>query len=213
LVLPRLLWYKARGRAHELQQAISGGQYTHPDGLFYGGESESWSNRTLQSIVREHLAGAARVVVIDLHTGLGAYGDYQIILQQSEESAVYERAVAMWGPEKVRTTCAPRSASGADEESFSAALSGPAKLVFSNLLPDAEVTAATVDFGTVSVIRVFLAMRDENWLHHYGDPSTRRGKRMKAALRRAFYPPDEGWRQMVWSAAKRLVRQAIESGL
>jgi hypothetical protein len=85
------------------------------------------------------------------------------------------------------------------------------KLAFPHLLPEAEVTAVTVDFGTSSAIKVFLAMRDENWLHHHGNPSNSRGKRMKAALRQAFYPEDDSWKQMVWSGAKHVVYQAIEN--
>ncbi len=212
-VWPRLLWYKATGRTKELQQAISGGQYSHPKGLFYGGRSETWSNKTLRSIVHKYLSEALRVVVIDLHTGLGAYGDYDIILQQPEESPTYRRAIAIWGSEKVRTTFngySDRTAGETDDHAFSAELSGSIKLAFVNLLPKAEVTAVTVDFGTSSAVKVFLAMRDENWLHYHGNPSTSRGKKIKAALRRAFYPEDDGWKQMVWSGAKQVVHQAIE---
>ena len=212
-VWPRLLWYKATGRTKELQQAISGGQYSHPEGLFYGGRSETWSNRTLRSIVQKYLSGAQRVVVIDLHTGLGAYGDYEIILQQPEESPTYRRAIAIWGSEKLRTTFKGASDWGADEtgdHKFSAELSGPIKLAFENLLPKAEVTAVSVDFGTSSAIKVFLAMRDENWLYYHGNPSTSRGKRIKSAVRRAFCPDDDGWKQMVWSGAKQVVHKAIK---
>ena len=210
-VWPRLLWYKATGRTEELQQAISGGQYSHPDGLFYGGRFETWSNKTVRSIVDQYLSEAQRVIVIDLHTGLGGYGEYEIILQHPEESPTYKRAVAIWGPEKVSTTFSGDSDQddpGTDYRSSSAELSGPMKLAFPNLLPKAEVTAVTVDFGTFSAIKVFLAMRDENWLHYHGNPLTSRGKKIKAALRRAFYPEDDDWKQMVWSGAKQVVYQA-----
>jgi len=213
-VWPRLLWYKATGRTEELQQAISGGQYSDPEGLFYGGRFETWSNKTVKSIVHRYLSAAQRVVVIDLHTGLGAYGEYELVLQQSENSPTYRRAVALWGPEKVRTTFNDNSDQENQEtgdSTSSAELSGPMKLVFPNLLSEAEVTAVTVEFGTVSAIKVFLAMRDENWLHYHGNPSTSSGKRIKAALWRAFYPEDDGWKQMIWSGAKQVVYQAIEN--
>jgi len=206
VVWPRLLWYKATGRTKEIQQAISGGQYLHPEGLFYGGRSATWSNMTLRSIVQKYLSGAQRVVVIDLHTGLGSYGDYEIILQQPEESPAYQRAIAVWGSEKVRTT----STGETDDHKYSAELSGAIKLAFVNLLPKAEVTAVTVDFGTSSAIKVFLAMRDENWLHYHGNPSTSKAKRIKSVLRRSFCPEDDGWKQMVWSGAKQVVHRALE---
>ncbi len=37
-----------------LQQAISGGQYHHPQGLFYGGVGPTWSHATLRQVLREH---------------------------------------------------------------------------------------------------------------------------------------------------------------
>ena len=40
-----------------LQQAISGGQYHHPQGLFYGGVGPTWSQSTVRQVLREH--GAA----------------------------------------------------------------------------------------------------------------------------------------------------------
>jgi hypothetical protein len=214
-VWPRLLWYKATGRTEELQQAISGGQYSYPEGLFYGGKFETWSNKIIRSIVHRYLSGAQRIIVIDLHTGLGPYGDYEIILQQQEESPTYRRAVAMWGPEKVITTSngdSDQDDRGTDGDSSYAECSGPMKLAFPNLLPEAVVTAVTVDFGTLSAIKVFLALRDENWLYHHGNPSTSRGKRIKAALRQAFYPEDDDWKEAVWSGAKQVVYQAIENG-
>ena len=214
-VWPRLLWYKATGRTEELQQAISGGQYSYPEGLFYGGKFETWSNKIIRSIVHRYLSGAQRIIVIDLHTGLGPYGDYEMILQQQEESPTYRRAVAMWGPEKVITTSngdSDQDDRGTDGDSSYAECSGPMKLAFPNLLPEAVVTAVTVDFGTLSAIKVFLALRDENWLYHHGNPSTSRGKRIKAALRQAFYPEDDDWKEAVWSGAKQVVYQAIENG-
>ncbi len=212
---PRLLWYKATGRTRELQQAISGGQYSHPDGLFYGGRFETWSNKTIQSIIHRYLSSASRVIVLDFHTGLGQYGDYEIILQHPEESPIYRRAVAIWGQEKMRTTF--NGASNQDngettDTPISVELRGPMKLAFSKLLPEAEVTAVTVEQGTSSMTKVFLALREENWLHHHGDPLSTQGKKIKTTLRKAFYPDTNDWKQMVWSGAKRVIYQALKSG-
>jgi hypothetical protein len=55
-------------------RAISGGQYSHPDGMFFGGGGASWSNRTLHAIADRFLKGRRDVAVIDCHTGLGPYG-------------------------------------------------------------------------------------------------------------------------------------------
>src|SRR5665213_3708317 len=53
-----------------LQQALSGGQYSHPAGIFYGGSGPTWSRRTQSAIFEAWLGSAGRVAVIDYHTGL-----------------------------------------------------------------------------------------------------------------------------------------------
>ncbi|MDQ6639506.1 MAG: M14 family metallopeptidase, partial [Pseudomonadota bacterium] len=57
-----------------MQQAISGGQYRHPDGLFYGGSEPAWSHTTVRQVLRHHGGRCARLAWIDLHTGLGPSG-------------------------------------------------------------------------------------------------------------------------------------------
>src|SRR5262249_14364712 len=54
------------------QQALTAGQYTRSDGLFYGGIAPTWSAQTLEQLLRDQLPeGVRRVAVLDLHTGLG----------------------------------------------------------------------------------------------------------------------------------------------
>src|ERR1700741_4637555 len=55
-------------------RAVSGGQYSHPDGMFFGGGGPSWSNRTPPASTDKFLKGRSDVAVIDFHTGLAPYG-------------------------------------------------------------------------------------------------------------------------------------------
>lgn len=211
---PRLVWYKATGRTNDLQQAISGGQYTHPEGLFYGGLSECWSNVTIRSMAERYLANADRIIVLDFHTGLGAYGEYEVLLQHPEESATFKRAAAIWGEQNTGTTYVddPHRAIEDDRaEHFAAELSGPLKLALITILPDKEVTAVAVEYGTSSATKVFLTLREENWLHHHGNPSAPRARKIKARLMQTLYPDDDEWKEKVWLTAKHVVYQAMES--
>ena len=54
--------------------AMLGGQRSHADGLFYGDTKATWSQEKMVSGLQKHLAQQKRVVVIDIHTGLGPYG-------------------------------------------------------------------------------------------------------------------------------------------
>jgi len=199
----RFLWFRLIRGNEKLQQAVTQGQYTHPDGLFFGGHSVTWSNQTLHKIVSRYLAGAARVVVIDLHTGLGPYGQGEIILSDTEHDPAYSRAVAWWGEERVKST--------ENGESVSSCLSGTVKLAFTGNLTGAEITAVGLEFGTSPPMQVFKALREENWLHHHVGEDHQEAARIKQQFLKMFYPDDDWWKRGVWEQGELVVRQALAS--
>jgi hypothetical protein len=196
-----IAWYWMWNGYDKLREVISRGQYSHPEGLFYGGRFETWSNKMIRSIAQRYISGADRVVAIDIHTGLGPYGKAEIIVQDIDlkEMPIYKRAVAMWGTGRVRS----------QDESVSNKLEGSLKVAFPEMLPNAEVTAVTLEYGTSPTIEVFLAMREENWIHHHGDVHDSRAQGVKAKLRSVFYPDKEDWKETVWSQGKQIVDQAL----
>ena len=175
-----------RGRTELVKEAVTGGQYTHPKGLFYGGNSESWSSATMRTIADRYLSRAERVVVVDVHTGLGEYGHAEIILNVPETEDAYATAVDMWGTERVRST--------ATGDSVSSHLDASLKLAVPRMLPNADVTAVSLEFGTVSNLKALRALRAENWLHHYGGDEHRGAAKIKTKLVRAFYPDGDDWK-------------------
>ena len=197
----RFLWYRLVFGNEKLQRIVTQGQYAHPDGLFFGGHFATWSNQTLHEIAARQLAGARRVVVIDLHTGLGPYGQGEIILSNSEQDPVYQRAVAWWGEARVKST-----ESG---ESVSSHLSGTVKLAFTRMLVGAEVTAVGLEFGTSPPLEVFKALREENWLHQQVGDNHPQAARIKQQFLKMFYPDDDLWKQNVWEQGELVVRQAL----
>ena len=74
-----------------LQTAISAGQYTHADGVYFGGQRESWSAAMLKDVIVEHLRGITKLVVIDYHTGLGDCGSAEMITEDLPGSSAYTR--------------------------------------------------------------------------------------------------------------------------
>jgi hypothetical protein len=196
----RFAYYGLKNGKNFLHEAISGGQYTNPRGIFFGGQCETWSNKTLQRIAERYLCHAKRVVIVDFHTGLGRYGHAEVILNEEKRSTAYQRAEDWWG-DRVKTT-----ASG---ESVSVHLQGSVKLAIGKMLPKTEVTAVSLEFGTLSPIRVFWALRTENWLHHFGEDNNRNRNRIKTQLLRAFYPDDAAWKAGVWKLGKQVVDQAL----
>ena len=195
----RLLWFRLTAGKAEAQAALSKGQYSHPQGLFYGGTFDTWSNVTIRSVVPRYLAGANRVVIVDIHTGLGEYRNAEIILNSPDHSPEYQRALAIWGPELTRTTVTG--------ESVSPHLKASLKLALPRLLPAAEVTAVSLEFGTLPVLEVLKALRAENWLHHHGGSDHPRAKELKTCLLRAFHPGTQDWEAAVWEQGKHVIER------
>ena len=200
-ILAQLLIHRMVHGTAKLQAAITGGQYSHAEGLFYGGQAPAWSNKTFRRIVRRHIAGAERAALLDIHTGLGPHGRGEVISSDMPGSPAHARAVNWWG-ERVKSSKAG--------ESVSAELSGTLKSAFCEMLTHAEVTAGTLEFGTFQAIQVLHAMQAENWLHHHGGPGHRRATRIKAAMRHAFYPDSDSWKTKVWEQGCEVVEQAMQ---
>src|SRR3546814_8080841 len=49
----------------------TGGQRQEPTGTNYGGTAPSWTRRTLEAVIAEHLAECPKVGYVDWHTGFG----------------------------------------------------------------------------------------------------------------------------------------------
>jgi len=201
--LLRLQWHRLLGRTDWLRDAITGGQYGYPKGLFFGGRVEAWSNGMLQGIAERHLSRADRVVFVDVHTGLGDYGNAELIVNVPESDGGYMRAVAMWGEAKVRSTD-----SGA---SVSVDLDGTLKLAVPAMVPGCDVTAVSLEFGTVPASKALLALRAENWLHHHGGAEHPNAAKIKTELLRAFYPDSADWKSAVWQQGREVVELALSS--
>ncbi len=89
--------WRGRHGDHAERVARSSGQYTHADGIFYGGQGPTWARRTSEAVLAQHLGRARTVAVVDLHTGLGPYG--------------YGEPICNHAP--AATACSARAAGGA----------------------------------------------------------------------------------------------------
>ena len=179
----RLLAYAEEVGFSRLQEVVSGGQYTHPTGVFYGGTGPVWSHRWLV----EHLPGlvgsASRLGLVDLHTGLGPWGHGELISHEGGDDPGYRRGTAWWG--EVRSML--------DGESVSAPLSGDWLGALDALLPGVEVTAAALEFGTVDVVSVLQALRADAVLHASDDPRGPDAPSVRSQVRAAFADDDPAW--------------------
>ncbi len=184
-----------------LQRAISGGQYKHADGLYYGGRAPTWSNRTFQAAAKDHLSRATVLAAIDFHTGLGPFGHGELISVETPNSPNFKTANSWWDGQ-VKSTKQGTSISADLEGSLGAALK--------TILPKSKVVSVAAEFGTIDPMEVLAATRDDNWLYLYGNPNDAQSSEIRRRMRRAFYPDSDKWKQEVWLQANDFIRKAID---
>ena len=177
-----------------LQQVISGGQYAHPNGLFYGGAGPTWSHATLRQVLRHHATRCARLGWLDLHTGLGPNGHGERIFAGRDDAAAYARAKAWWGD----------VTSIYDGSSTSAVLTG---LMWGSAYEEcaqAQFTGIALEYGTKPQPEVMLALRADQWLENHPETDDETRRAIKQQLRDAFYVDTDAWKA-------RIVEQALDA--
>ena len=182
-----------------LQEIVSGGQYTHPTGVFYGGTGPVWSHRWLREHVLDLVGSAERVGIVDLHTGLGPWGHGELISHEGRGDAGYDRSVTWWGDVRSMT----------DGDSVSANLSGDWLGAVDGLLPGVEVTAVALEYGTVDTVSVLQALRADAVLHASGDPLGEGADAVRTQVRAAFADDDPAWFDVVADRFDEVIRAAV----
>jgi len=81
--------------------AFNGGQFSHDDGLYFGGHREQWANYAFREAVVKHVAHAKHAAIIDLHTGIGPWGEHIFLCFHAEGSTARKRARDWWGERAV----------------------------------------------------------------------------------------------------------------
>jgi hypothetical protein len=195
--------FEAYAQAHgfrALQEAVTAGQYSHADGIFFGGNAPTWAAETLRAILRKELKHARHVAFIDYHTGLGPRGHGERICVHAPGSAALARAEA-WYEGDLTSTMLGNSAS--------VDIKGGNMIGVEESAPHAEITGIALEYGTLPIEDVKLALRADNWLHIRGEPTSRKGQAIKAQIRDAFYQDAHDWKQMIWDRAVETQRMAL----
>ncbi len=182
------------------QSAVSAGQRSHKDGLFYCGSKPTWSNRTIRSLLRKHGEGRSRIAWIDLHTGLGPWGHGEKIFAGANDAAELARAKAFWGADVM---------SYYEGKSASAEVQGSMVMSIYAECPHAEVTGIGLEFGTVPFEAVLGALRGDHWLALHPDTEPAKRDAIRRGIRDAFYIDSNEWRAMVLGQSRVAVLQAV----
>jgi hypothetical protein len=188
-----------RGMA-ALQAAVSGGQYSHEEGLYYGGRNPTWSNLTLRQVLREQAGRCRRLGWIDLHTGLGPSGHGERIYAGPDDAAELARARAWWGEDVTSIY---------DGSSSSALLTGMMWRAAGEECPQAETTSIALEFGTVPTMDVIDALRADQWLENHPETDAAKRDAIKRQVRDAFYTDTPEWKRRIVEQAHDAAGQAL----
>ncbi len=186
------------------QAAVSGGQYHHPQGLFYGGQNPTWSHQTLRQVLRDHAQRCSHLGWIDLHTGLGPSGVGERIFACRDDAAALARARAWWGgPDGTAVTSID------DGSSTSAPLTGLMWLAAYQECPQAAYTGIALEYGTLPITHMLDALRADQWAENHPDAPAAQRAAIKRATRDAFYIDTPAWKQAVLDQALDATWQAV----
>ncbi|WP_338844853.1 M14 family metallopeptidase [Massilia sp. W12] len=199
-------WMHNHGLA-AFQAAISMGQYSHPDGMFYGGAAPSWSQQTLRAVLRRYAAHARELAWLDIHSGLGPQGVAERMFDGREDDlAACRRAQEWWGGETPVTTLH-------DGNSSSSRLHGLMHEAAYQECAQARFTGLTLEYGTEDLLFVLQALRAD---HRLAQPAAMalapaQAAAIRATLRQAFYSDNEAWRQAVMRQGMEVIVQGVQA--
>lgn len=179
--------------------AIGGGQYGSPTGIYHGGRFATWSNRTMRAILRQHGRQARSLGWIDLHTGMGPAAHCEKVFIGAP--AQLARARQWWGSD---VFCA------AGGESVLFPIRGPLLSITEDECPDAESTTVALEFGTVPLPEMIMALRGLHWLKRHPACEPAKAIALRRRLLDAFYMNDPAWKSAVLAQFRVATLQAVE---
>lgn len=177
-----------------LKQAVTEGQYAYPKGLFFGGEKLEDGPRLYSEWIANNLAGAERVLAIDIHTGLGKSGEDTLLVEAGLKDPLYLALAEAFG-DRVTPWDAGNSVAYQIKGGYPDALP--------RILRDTKVEFITQEFGTIPALKVLFALREENRCHHYGGGALTHPA--KQLIMDAFCPGNDEWRRAILKRGRELL--------
>jgi hypothetical protein len=183
-----------------LKQAIAGGQYSFPKGIYYGGEKISPNISALNEILKREITSEQVVLGLEVHSGLGPYA-YDTLFGYFNNSEFSQQAIEQ---------SLKRDLSNDDPiNSVGFRTSGDVSSGVRNLLGDGRTGWILQEFGTYSTIRGLKVLRNENMHHFFGDRSFDHWS--KKDFFEFFNPKAERWRRYVIGKGLSLIDSVVRA--
>ena len=198
-------FYTLRFGTNGVKQAVVGGQYHFPKGIFYGGKSLSQSHRILSNYVKTKLSDdIKRFAILDVHTGLGPKCIDTLLCNSKEEFSQLNNVTNHYENIQVRDP----------DKSITYRIHGNVIRGYSTLVPNhVKRLIAVQEFGTYKQTNVVMRVRSENSVYHYLKSRTNVSSLQKKLLNRpcqlrdVFCIDEREWRDRVISRGVTLFNQ------
>jgi polar amino acid transport system ATP-binding protein len=177
-----------------VQARLTEGQYEYPRGLYYGGARAVESNVIIRAIYADVLHDATEACVIDVHTGMGAYGDHLVISSHHRDDPAHQWLERHFAPARVEAV--------QEGDTRWPAVAGKMGAAIAAANPHCALRWQSLEFGTFEGARMILSERAENWLFHYGDRASPQGAAILREVWETSSPHDPRWRRRVLNGAR-----------
>ena len=182
-----------------LKSTLPVGQYEFPQGLFFGGSAPAQTQQILAAPFRSWLGKAQQVIHLDLHSGLGKWGTYQLFAEIDRDTPRYQ-----WLSEHFEHLVA------LDSGDLVYQSRGTFGQWCKNEFEDLSYDFLLAEFGTYPILRVLKALRAENRAHWWGKVNDKSYTWAKQELLEAFVPQNSQWRQTTLNLGVDLCLAAID---
>lgn len=180
-----------------IDDALSRGQYDFADGYYYGGRKAAWPRLTLSRIVRDRLASARKVGVIDWHSGPVGDGELIYLCYADKASDSFARARSWWGESNLDDNEVDRLWGGRRPGRHGILVDGIAAL----LAPGATLAGGVIEFcsaappdGPAGAFRIPML---ERWLRFVAGFDAPQSAAIRDEIRHNYAPQRSVWEQRV----------------
>ncbi len=178
--------------------AVSGGQYTDPSGPFYGGTQPAHGRQVTEELIKSFHLSEKNLAVVDIHSGLGAYGYGELICDHALDSPGFSIAKRWYGD------AATFPALGT---SSSVPKLGLMDYLWHKIM-NRHSCHVTLEFGTFATDQLFAVLLRDHLLWSQQTRHSEREQHSRLMLRH-FCPQDAAWRELVLFRARQVIDQAL----
>lgn len=187
---------------NRFDRLLSGGQYNYDWAPFYGGRAPAFAQQVLDEVITTWQLAEKRLVVIDLHSGLGPWGHGELISDHPLSSPANDEAQQLFGHGVAVTDAG---------ESCSVRKSGLMDYRWHQLMQQ-RGCFLTLEFGTLGTQNLFDVLIDDHRLHYQGSAASVEAlQRQRHAMLEHFCPADRLWQQSVLFRGWQVVSRVLES--